>query len=98
MPDQGPHTTLVRVAMTSRWIALLTGVLLVGAASAAGNRDVVRDLAGRVRILYGGSVTPENIDEFMAREHVDGGLVGGASLRAASFAELTRRIAAARLG
>jgi len=53
MPDQGPHTTLVRVAMTSRWIALLTGVLLAGAASAAGNRDVVRDLAGRVGPVVG---------------------------------------------
>ena len=32
-----------------------------------------------VRILYGGSVTPENIAQFLEREEIDGGLVGGAS-------------------
>jgi triosephosphate isomerase len=41
-----------------------------------------------VRILYGGSVKPENVGEIMARDDVDGGLVGGASLEAASFIEL----------
>jgi branched-chain amino acid transport system substrate-binding protein len=61
MPDQGPHTTLVRVAMTSRWIALLTGVLLAGAASAAGNRDVVRDLAGRVGPVVGSALACTDI-------------------------------------
>jgi len=41
--------------------------------------------AERVRILYGGSVKPENIRELMAAPDVDGALVGGASLQAASF-------------
>jgi triosephosphate isomerase (TIM) len=54
-------------------------------------------LAERVRILYGGSVTPENIDEFAAQEHVDGALVGGASLRADSFEQIARRLAAAKV-
>ena len=44
--------------------------------------------AGSVRILYGGSVKPDNIADIMAQEDVDGGLVGGASLDADSFAEL----------
>ena len=45
--------------------------------------------AGRgTRILYGGSVTPENIDAFMAKPGIDGALVGGASLRAPEFARI----------
>jgi triosephosphate isomerase len=41
-----------------------------------------------VRILYGGSVTPENIAGLMAREDIDGALVGGASLKVDSFAAI----------
>jgi triosephosphate isomerase len=41
-----------------------------------------------MRILYGGSVKPENISELMSQEDVDGALVGGASLEAESFAEI----------
>jgi len=44
--------------------------------------------AGSVRILYGGSVKPENAAEIMAQEDVDGALVGGASLEVESFVEL----------
>ena len=40
------------------------------------------------RLLYGGSMTPENVAAFVARPNVDGGLVGGASLDPASFAAL----------
>ena len=47
-----------------------------------------------MRILYGGSVTPDNIASFVAEPEVDGGLVGGASLVAASFVEMVRRVAA----
>ncbi len=43
------------------------------------------DRADAVRILYGGSVTPENIDAFMARPEIDGALVGGASLKPDEF-------------
>jgi triosephosphate isomerase len=53
-----------------------------------------RDVAEQVRILYGGSVTPDNIADFVAQPEVDGGLVGGASLVAASFVEMVRRVAA----
>lgn len=42
-------------------------------------------IAGRVRILYGGSVKPDNAAELFAREDIDGGLIGGASLSAESF-------------
>jgi len=43
-----------------------------------------------IRILYGGSVTPENIDSLMAEPEVDGALVGGASLKAESFARIVK--------
>ncbi len=41
--------------------------------------------AGAVRIQYGGSVKPDNAAELLAMEHIDGALVGGASLKAADF-------------
>jgi len=44
--------------------------------------------AADVRILYGGSVKPENVDELMACADVDGALVGGAALKPDSFARL----------
>jgi triosephosphate isomerase (TIM) len=43
-----------------------------------------------LRILYGGSVKPENIDELMAKKNVDGALVGGASLKVESFARIIK--------
>jgi triosephosphate isomerase len=56
-------------------------------------RRVVADqfdqqVANQVRILYGGSVKPENIGQFMNESDIDGALVGGASLSAVSFAEM----------
>ncbi len=42
-------------------------------------------IAGRVRILYGGSVKPDNAADLFAREDIDGGLIGGASLQSDSF-------------
>jgi len=50
-----------------------------------------------IRILYGGSVKPENVGELMRLEDVDGSLVGGASLSAESFSAIVHRSAEARL-
>ncbi len=44
--------------------------------------------AGRVRILYGGSVKADNVDDLMAEADIDGALVGGASLDASSFTRI----------
>jgi len=44
-----------------------------------------KDSAGRMRILYGGSVKPDNAKALMAVENVDGALIGGASLKAVDF-------------
>ena len=46
------------------------------------------EAAGRTPILYGGSVTPENVDSLLAGANVDGALVGGASLKPAAFVAL----------
>ena len=43
------------------------------------------EVAAQTRILYGGSVKPNNVDELMAQEDIDGALVGGASLKAEDF-------------
>jgi triosephosphate isomerase len=54
-------------------------------------RDVLRERgaeADRVRILYGGSVKPDNAAELMAQPDVDGALVGGASLDPEAFAAI----------
>lgn len=46
------------------------------------------ECASSIRILYGGSVKPGNISELMEKEDIDGALVGGASLDAATFASI----------
>ena len=55
--------------------------------------DRSAEQAQRTRLLYGGSVTPDNAAELLALEDVDGALVGGASLKADSFGAI---VAAAR--
>ncbi len=49
------------------------------------------DIASSVRILYGGSVTADNIAEFMRQPEIDGALVGGASLKADEFLSIARQ-------
>jgi len=43
------------------------------------------EVAGRILILYGGSMKPDNAAELMAKPDIDGGLIGGASLKASDF-------------
>ena len=57
-------------------------------------RDVLTDMFGEataqaIRIQYGGSVTADNISDFMRQPDIDGALVGGASLKT-SFVNLVR--------
>ena len=49
--------------------------------------------AGEMKILYGGSVNAENVATLFAQNDIDGGLVGGASLKAADFAAICRAAA-----
>jgi triosephosphate isomerase len=56
--------------------------------------DRDKEAAQRLRILYGGSVKPENAPELLALADVDGALVGGASLEAETFAKIVAAVAA----
>ena len=47
-----------------------------------------QETADATRILYGGSVTPDSVDELMAQPDIDGALVGGASLDAGKFSRI----------
>ena len=47
-------------------------------------------IAKGIRILYGGSVKPDNVDQLMSQKDIDGALVGGASLKADSFARIVQ--------
>ncbi len=46
------------------------------------------DVSSELRILYGGSMNTKNVDELMSMPEIDGGLIGGASLKAADFARI----------
>jgi triosephosphate isomerase len=66
-------------------------------------RDTVAEISGReaadkVRILYGGSVKPDTIEEQMSQSDIDGALVGGASLKADSFEQLVKGTMRVRAG
>ena len=52
------------------------------------------EVSTKVYILYGGSVKPDNIESLIEKQNVDGALVGGASLKADSFAQLVATSAA----
>ena len=58
-------------------------------------RGLLNDLFGKqvaseVNILYGGSMNPKNADELLARADIDGGLIGGAALKAEDFVSLVK--------
>ena len=52
--------------------------------------DHGQEVADVVRVLYGGSVKPDNVDALMAQTDIDGALVGGASLKADSFLRIVQ--------
>ncbi len=48
------------------------------------------DTAAKIRIQYGGSMKPDNASELMAKPDIDGGLIGGAALKAQDFSKVVR--------
>jgi triosephosphate isomerase len=57
-----------------------------------------KEVAQALRILYGGSIKPENMGELVQEQEIDGGLVGGASLQAQSFLSIVKKAVPARSG
>ena len=96
----------VTIAYEPIW-AIGTGRAATPDQAMAVHETLRRTLAGgwgseagqQVRILYGGSVTPENVEVFLAAPQIDGALVGGACLDPQSFAticSLAQRLAGSR--
>ena len=50
------------------------------------------NVAQRVRILYGGSMNPSNAAELLSQQDIDGGLIGGASLKAGDFLAIAQSV------
>jgi triosephosphate isomerase len=53
-------------------------------------KELYGELGAELSILYGGSVKPSNVKELLAKPNINGGLVGGASIKADSFSDLCR--------
>ena len=53
-------------------------------------KTVSKNIAEKVRIQYGGSMNPKNASELMSMPEIDGGLIGGASLKAEDFAKVVK--------
>jgi triosephosphate isomerase len=89
-PEEGAKLV---IAYEPIW-AIGTGLAATPEDANAIHRDVVRksladlfgdEVAQQIRILYGGSVKPNNAADFFSQSDIDGGLIGGASLKADSF-------------
>jgi triosephosphate isomerase len=101
---------LTGVALPDGFVIAYEPVWAIGTGTAATTEDAVQAIgrirdelgsmygegtAETVRILYGGSVTPENTGEFMRAGGIDGALVGGASLKVDSFSRIVEAAAEA---
>ena len=96
VPPGAKAETLI-IAYEPVW-AIGTGLTPTAAQVAEVHAAIASQLGRGIRILYGGSVKPGNAAELMAIPHVDGALVGGASLKAADFLAIAEAAAGAGAG
>jgi len=99
LKDVSPaYASRIVVAYEPVW-AIGTGKASNGAEANAVVKDVIRpalaelfgkETAQAIRVLYGGSVTSSNADEFFGQTDIDGALVGGASLKVDEFTAITK--------
>ena len=99
LKDVSPaYASRIVVAYEPVW-AIGTGKASNGAEANAVVKDVIRpalaelfgnETAQAIRVLYGGSVTSSNADEFFGQADIDGALVGGASLKIDEFTAITK--------
>ena len=82
--SSGAGNLLTRLTTWTAVIFMFTSLYLTWNST----RHVGRSIADTIPILYGGSVKPDNIDGLMAQTHIDGALVGGASLEVEDFVRI----------
>ena len=94
--DIGPEPEKLIVAYEPVW-AIGTGLTATNEQAELAHKVIRDELkkkygedSDKVQILYGGSAKPANIGGLLEQDNIDGGLVGGASLKAADFAEMVR--------
>ena len=97
LANQGAYAHLLTVAYEPVW-AIGTGVNASPEDASSAVQFIKDELAGLlpdasgVRVLYGGSVTPDNTEALFADGKIDGALVGGASLDANKFVEIGKNM------
>ena len=76
------------ITAIDHWIAFILLALIGGNMIREAVRAAYGDAADDVRIQYGGSMNPKNCKGLMAQPEIDGGLIGGASLKAEDFSKV----------